>query len=269
MSRNNGKELEKVFVLNTNGKKIKDVPVGLRENLEHMFKFLKEDDVIHSELIQGMMKPDFFIEINGVRKNISLKTGVSTELGDTDLKTFITFLRDNGISEDTLKTIVYLHFSDGTLNDTGRTRYDFETFRKLMDQRIIRANIELNRSKELIKKLVYLTVYKGFYEGNIEANYIYFGTHNHGYCCNYRQMCRMIDGKKYAYIHNLHIGPVQFRPLARYTRRAICHEEKRWKVRFFWSGLESEIEKIGRNFKYQHDGYITVEERKQVENKNA
>ena len=259
--KNRGKKLEINFVKKINGVKYKDLPYGIKENLNKMYKYIDDDDVIKSELVDGAQKPDFYVEINGDRRYISLKTGTASTVGSYGLKNFIAYLRSKGISEKTLKVIVLMHFCDGTLDNTGKKRYCFEDFRRGKDELIEAANEELNKDKEFIKDVVHKVVSKGFYEDNIEANYLYHGTEEQGYCCNFRQICRQIDTKKWKYIRNLHIGPIQFSPSARYVDRAILDDSKRWGMRFFWIGLHIEVERIGSAFRYQHDGYVTVAER--------
>ncbi|MCQ2798603.1 MAG: hypothetical protein MJ220_01855 [Bacilli bacterium] len=259
--KNDGKKLEINFVNVINGKTYKDLPYGIKGNLKHMYKYLDDGDLIKSELVEGANKADFYIEIKGDRKYISLKTGTATTVGTYGLKNFIAYLRSKGISERTLKIIVYMHFGDGTLDNTGKKRYCFEDFRRGKESLVEAANEELNKSKEFIKDIVHRVVFRGFYEDNVEANYIYHGTEEQGYCCNFRQVCKQIDAKKWSYIRNLHIGPIQFSPVARYADMDVLDDSKRWGVRFFWIGLQNEVERIGRSFRYQYDGYITLAER--------
>lgn len=261
MPKNNGKEYERLFVEAINNKRVCQVPQGFRENLDRMYKRLKDDDVIKAGLVDGCQKPDFYVSINGIRKNVSLKTGFATQVGGISLKEFITFMRSKGVSEDTLKTIVLLHFCDGTFNNTGPVRYDVMDFRMKFKGRIKKANKELNHDKSFVKDFVYTVVFKGFYKGNIAADYLYFGSHEFGFCCNFKQICKLIDDKRWAKTENLHIGPIQFRPVARYTGMKVRDDSKRWGVRFYWPGLEGEIRRVGIQYRYHYDGYIPLAER--------
>lgn len=261
MKPSDGKKLENKFVEAVNNKKVGELAAGIKENLNHMYKYLNNNDVVSCELVEGSQKPDFVINIKGEKRYISLKTGTAKAVGTYGLKNFIAYLRKEGVSERTLKTIVLFHFADGTLDNTGRNRYDVETFRKGRENLIEAANRELNGNKRLIKDFVYRVIFKGFYDENVAADYIYFGTQDHGHCCNYRQMCKQIEAKKWKYIRNLHIGPIQFSPVARYVDMNVLDDSKRWGVKFFWTNLEVEIERIGSSFRYQYDGYVTLAER--------
>lgn len=265
---NTGKLQEAIFVKAINNKSVGEVSPGFKKNLALMFKDFDDNDVIEAGLLRGSQKPDFYISINGDIRNVSLKVGMATEVGSYGLKPFIAYLRSKGISERTLKTIVNLHFCDGTLNNTGKIKYELNEYKSEYEEDIKAANIELNKDESLIKDIVYRIVFKGFYDENIVADYIYFGTEEYGVCCNYRQMDKAISAKRWAHIRNLHIGPIQFRPVARYAHRKVKDDSKRWGMRFFWSGLANEVERISRQFPYQHDGYIPLNERVALSNRS-
>ena len=95
---------------------------------------------------------------------------------------------------------------------------------------------------------IYRCLFKGTQEKNIEADFIYHGDVNYGVVCSKDQIFKHVDRRSWDYMDNLHIGPIQFRPHARYTNTEIKREEKRWKVDFWWARLPADLDYIAERY---------------------
>lgn len=248
MHKNPGLRKEEEIVKALDGKKIKEINNNLRYILREIFGLLDEEQVVHSNLVGGFQKPDFYIEYNLQRKFVSLKSGGAKIVHQELLKGFIHFLRDQGVSTKSLKTFLYYHFGDGTMDGTGEKRYSYHDLQIKMAKRIKEFNNEVNSNKELIKAVVDRCVFTGSQNGNIPADYLYFGNSEFGCICSRTQVMKHLNRKDWFYMDNFHIGPLQFRPHARYHGKRILNEESRWKVDVWWANLNADVEYISERY---------------------
>jgi len=248
MHKNIGRLKEDEFVKAIDGKKAKDLSHNLKHNLREMFGLFDGEEVLKSGLVDKLQKPDFYIEYKGIRKYVSLKTGRAETVAEEYLKLFLQYLRSWHLSEESQKTFLYYHFGDGTMDGSGEKRMEyFELIAKLAP-RIAKMNEELNSNKDFIKDMIHRCLFKGTVETNIEADFIYFGDINYGVVCSEAQIFKHVDRRTWEYMNNPHIGPIQFRPHARYIDSPIKKEQSRWKVDFWWANLSADLEYIAERY---------------------
>ncbi len=248
MHKNIGRLKEDEFVEALNNKRAGELSHNMKHILREMFGFFKEDDIVKCALVDHYQKPDFYIEFKGEKKYVSLKSGSSTTVAQEGLKQFLAFLREWNLSEEGQKTFLYYHFGDGTLDGSGNKRLDYFELVRRLQTRIVALNKELNANKEFVKAVIERCLFKGTWEGNIEADYIYHGDVNYGVVCSKAQILKHVDKRTWEYMDNLHIGPIQFRPHARYINDRIKKEEYRWKVDFWWAKLSADLEYIAERY---------------------
>jgi hypothetical protein len=177
-----------------------------------------------------------------------LKTGRAQTVAEGDLKAFLNYLRSWHLSVESQKTFLYYHFGDGTMDGSGEKRMEYFQLVQKLSQRIVLLNEELNRNKDFIKDVVHRLVFKGWTEDSIPADYIYFGDVNYGVVCSEAQIFKHIDRRDWAFMDNPHIGPIQFRPHARYINSPIKKEKSRWKIDFWWANLSADLEYIAERY---------------------
>ena len=248
MHKNIGRLKEDEFVFALNNKKAGDLSHNLKHILREMFGLFKENDIVKCGLVEHYQKPDFYIEFKGQTKYVSLKTGRATTVGEEGLKQFLSFLRELHLSLEGQRTFLYYHFGDGTLDGSGEKRMDYLELMRKLGPRIAKLNKELNCNKDFVKEMIYRCLFKGTQENNIEADYIYYGDVNYGVVCSKRQIFKHVDRRTWEFMNNLHIGPIQFRPHARYINTEIKQEERRWKVDFWWANLSADLEYIAERY---------------------
>lgn len=248
MHKNNGRTKEEEFVFELNGKKANEVSHNLKHMLREMFGLFDGETIIECGLIDHYQKPDFYIKLGEVTKYVSLKSGRATDLWEINVKDFIFLLREFDLSVDSQKTILIHHFGDGTMDGSGKERMDYTKLRYLLKDRIEKLNIELNEDKEAIKEIVYRAMFKGNQDTNVEADYIYYGDTKYGVTCSKNQIFKHIERRSWDYMENPHIGPLQFRPHARYIGKEIKNEHKRWQVIIYWANLGSDLNYIAERY---------------------
>lgn len=248
MHKNVGFTKEEKFVKALDGRKGGELSHNLKHMLKEMFGLFDPNSEVKSGLVENFQKPDFYIELDGNRKYVSLKTGRSTGVGEEGLKQFILYLRDYGLSEKSQKTLLYYHFGDGTLDGSGEQRLNYNELRLKLEKRVEILNYELNSNKEFVKEFIRRCLFKGTQEENIESDYICHGDIDYSIVCSKTQIMKHVDRREWDFMDNPHIGPIQFRPHARYIGKKVVLEERRWKVDFWWANLSADLDYIAERY---------------------
>ena len=240
MSHNRGFVFEHNFIDALDGEIFEDLPNNLRHLIRFMFPKVKKKRV-KCEKYDPRAKADVAITLGGEKKLLSLKTGNAVAIHAEDIKKFILFLRAEGISVETQKTILLFQYGDGSLNGNGGKRLPYEKILPMLSERIQRANEELNEDKDLLFKFMDRVFFKGNYKELEPWDYIYHGNLDYGVICSKEQIKKHLKRREYAFIRNLHIGPVHFGPKVRYLSGEGMHPEDRNIVNFKWVGLEADL----------------------------
>ncbi|MCQ2771900.1 MAG: hypothetical protein MJ238_01295 [Bacilli bacterium] len=249
MHKNIGFKIEEEFVRALDGKAAGELSHNIKHMLREMFDFFEPDSIVECQLVDKFQKPDIYIELEGKRKYISLKHGQSKQVGQDKIKNFILWLREQGLSVESQKTILLFQFCDGTMDGSGRRRMKWDDFMMQNKKRLDALNKELNSSKSFIKEFANRYVFKGTVEANIEADYIYHGDINYGVSVSKTQLFKHIERRSYDWVHNPHVGPFYFKPHARYSDgKPIANEHQRWKVDIIWANMGPDIDYIAERY---------------------
>ena len=154
MPMNQGLLHEEEMITHLNNKRFCELSNNLKNLVHALFPLINDDDLIQCAKADDYIKPDFYIECQGKRKYISMKSGSSNKLHSEYIRNFVLFLRSCGISKETQRTILLYHYGDGTLDGSAEARIDYPTLRLKLNDRIRMANRELNQSKEFIQKVI-------------------------------------------------------------------------------------------------------------------
>ena len=224
------------------GKRVFELSNNLRNLINHLFINVKEKELVRCYEICDQYKTDFIIVINGQKRNVSMKTGGITIVHNETASTFIGFLRDNHISDETIETILLFQYGDGTINGSGKNRRYYYEIKHDLDERIRAANMELNFNRDFIKKVVERCVFQGSQEDYIAADSMYYGDYQNGYVATKEQFMKFVAKKTFDYYDNLHIGPLLLRPDSRYVGRTVVSAKKRDRIVVYWIGLEKHVQ---------------------------
>jgi len=248
MYSNVGLIREDEMIICLNQRRYCDLSNNLQHFMQELFGLIPEDSFIQCERIMGFIKPDFKITCNGISHNVSMKSGSSIIMHQENITKFISWLKEQGISDSTIETILLYQFGDGTTDGTGEKRYGYADVHYLYKDRIKEANIELNSNKDFVKKVIRRCVFKGTNEAYEEADFLYHGDVNYGVCINQKQTYKHIDVKSWGFINNLHIGPLHLRPHARYVDKETTSYENRAKIEMYWPYLVEDMQYIARRY---------------------
>ena len=134
------------------------------------------------------------------------------------------------------------------MDGSGKKRYDYIEIRRALDKRIKDLNKEFNSNKDFVKAVIERLMFKGGQEDNIEADFIYHGDIHYGVICSKSQIFKHVDHRDWDFMDNLHIGPIQFRPHARYVDGDTKKEKSRWKIDFWWATLAADLDYIAERY---------------------
>ena len=250
MPTNNGKLKELEIIAHLNGKRVGELSNNLKNLLTALYGVLDDNEIVKCELIEEFIKPDFIITYKGIQKYVSMKTGRAECVHEENIKSFILFLRSLGVSVRTQQTILLYHYGDGTLDGSNNERIEYNKLRLMLESRIEEANNELNSSKQFILEVIERCLITGTLEKAIPIDCVYFGDYRFGEVATTRQITTHIKRKSWDWMKNLHIGPIQLRPHARYYNKEIKSEKRRQKLECYWANLSSDISYISSRYDY-------------------
>lgn len=241
---NLGLIVESNIVKLLNEKKYDELSDNGKNIVSQIYSIIDDEEKIVCKKIEGRYKPDIYISYLGEEHFISVKSGNAEHVHMEHIDAFIKFLDENHISKKTQETILLFQFGDGTLDGSGEVRRSYADLFPEMQERIALANEELNFSREFVWKFIDCALFKGFSNSEFEADFIYHGSENFGVLVSRSAIRRHVIRKNYGFFHNLHIGPIQFNPYARYINFNGKNEDKRFIVNFHWVRLVSDLQYI-------------------------
>ena len=248
MISNQGILVETKIASELNGRKISELNTNFKQMMIYLYGVVRNSEEVICDKVIGKLKPDIYVEYMGERKYISIKTGNATVIHTENIKTFCIFLRELGISNRTLQTILLHHYGDGTLDGSGEFRYSSMEIKGKLSQRIKEANEELNQSKEFVLKVLERCLISGVCEGATRIDGLYFGDEKNGQIVTRNMLIHYIEKSDWSWTENLHIGPMHIRPNARYAHEEIKSELKRSRTYIYWPNLSADIAYVARKF---------------------
>lgn len=241
------KEDEFLYFLNNRG--FEEIPDNLQKMMKNLFGIVDPYKEISCEKTQDFIKPDIVISHRDISKAISIKTGKSKFLHSEQIKPFILFLRSLGVSSKTQQTFLLFLYGDGTMDGTGKERYDVDKVNAWLKDRIKAANEELNKDKNIIVQFVDRVIFAGVNPEARQADAIYHGDVNHGFLATRKQVSKHIQKKNWDYYEPcLHIGPIKFTATMRFVGKKITNEKRRHYIQCYWPLLDKDIEYISKRY---------------------
>lgn len=225
------------------GKAVKDIGPGIRPLIDDMFHYPAEDSIVHCELCDNYEKPDVKISIGEECHYVSLKSGRSKSVHYEGTKSFILFLREQGVSKESQKTLLRYFYGDGTMTGEGETRLSAHELRKMMEPQLEAVNAELDNRK-LLRACVRRFVFDGTEKRSTKADYIAFGNPTLYIYASRQEIEDFVLRRRFGQTVVPHIGPLFFTPWVRNVHRKPSDEWKRHFVHVCWPFLLTDIEKI-------------------------
>ena len=251
MPSNHGKLIEDEMMLAFNNHMVKDLIPNLRYLLQELFGALEANEVITCTQPDIPIKPDLLITYKGITKGLSIKSGTSEFVHGEPIEKFIEFLKELGITDKTIRTLLLNQFGDGTIDGTGKERMPLFELKYQLAEDIRETNTELNSNSNILTKIIDRLLFSGWNKEAVPADAIYHGDMFNGVVATKTQIMKWIENKSWDYYDNLHVGPIFLRPHARYIGTEIRNEFYRHKIDGFWTNMMADIKYIsGKYFSY-------------------
>lgn len=158
-----------------NGKKKGEVHILFQELLEKLYPNISDEDMIIAKKYGRYAKSDMVIEVNGIKKGISIKSGAKNSVHVEKVYKFIYVIDKLGFKykEELLK---YL-YSDGSNNNTGKNRINSTEYKINHKEEI--KHINENISNEMIlKELLYRFLIRADVNYKVKVDAFIHGTVN-------------------------------------------------------------------------------------------
>lgn len=227
------------FVLSINRKKFCELNPLLSELIVGIFGNVDQNAIIKSWRNHYSQKTDVLIKIGDVIKRISIKMGSRNSVHQESLKTFISFLEENGVPRYIIEKYLIFHYGDGTLNGTGSKRYAAIYLRHSIKCDIDNINIFFN-NKSLVKDVCDRFLIKGLiFNDRIDA--LVYGTPNDFLWIKSEDIYKLMEKKINNKCSSPHFGFLVVQPLNRCINYNNKYDYARHKVQLKWYTLFDDI----------------------------
>ncbi|MFI3211106.1 MAG: hypothetical protein R3Y64_08705 [Peptostreptococcaceae bacterium] len=205
------------------------------------FTFNEEIDMnmkFIAEKISGTMKPDLSITHKGITKYISVKKGSGNSVHQEKANIFFKFIEIN-LGNDISDKLKLFHYGDGSIDDTGKIRYNASKCKKLYSCEINDINQVFNLQKNLdcfINRFLFL----GNNSNPIKVDLIYHGTINEGLWASYHEIKCFILNHCFPK-DTVHFGPLTYQVWGRDENYTAKHPDRRYVMQVKWGGLRNDL----------------------------
>ncbi len=110
------------FINYLNNKRYRALHPLMQEVIDYLYPYIKPDTIIYASKYGKYAKTDIVVEVAGIKKGISLKSGYKNSVHIEPIKRFSNFLKKHNITDEDIDLLLRYLYSDGTNNNTGTTR---------------------------------------------------------------------------------------------------------------------------------------------------
>jgi len=142
----NGYQNEIDFINYLNSKKYADVNIMMQDFIKALFPDIKQQDTIKAYKYGHYAKTDIVIDINGIKKGISIKCGSRNSVHIEPISKFVNYLQK--LDFDEINKLLEYIYSDGTNNNTDTLRQSAEEYKIKHSQDILLINNSLKSIKK-------------------------------------------------------------------------------------------------------------------------
>jgi len=198
----NGYKNEYEFINYLNNKQFKDVHVIFQDLLTSLFPNISDDDFIIAKKYGKYAKADMVIEVNGIKKGISIKCGEKNSVHVEKIDKFVMFLIKNDYKH--IEEILRYLYSDGTTNNTRTYRTSVTEYQKDHIEEINNINSSFD-DIELKRKLLYRFLINADVNYTVKVDAFIYGTVDNFMWCTTEDVLNFLENKNIS-SNSLHVG---------------------------------------------------------------
>lgn len=234
------------FVDAINNKKYCDLNNNIKKFIKFIFENIKDDDILECKRYRTFDKADVYIKLNGVIKNISLKSGIRVSVHAEKIETFIDFLREIHINEKIINILLLYHYGDFTTNGTGCVRLSAKELKARYEKEIKIFNKYINH-KNIIKKIIIRCIFDGTSRKNT-TDYIYYGDIENGIYASKDETINYFCNSKAFEIITPHFSYLVYQNWNRNIVYNTKLESHRYYCQFKWPTILDDLQKIRNKY---------------------
>ena len=238
-SLKNGFENEDEFVLNLNGKGIRDIAFNLQLFIYDNFGDIDDSRVINCYKNKRLQKYDIVIKIGNVIKRVSIKKGIRNSVHAEPISEFIHFLISNNMPRDMVINFLKYHYADGTTNGTGSVRMSASEYKKAHQSEIDEINGFINNDS-FLRKCIDRFILRGRNSCDM-VDVLIYGVSNDFIWIKAKDIYNIILHHKDDYSTGIHFSNLFYQPLNRCLNNNSKYEKCRFISQLKWYNIGDNI----------------------------
>lgn len=237
-----GIENEIEFVKYLNGKTGNEVHPIFQQMLENLFPDFSKKNLIKAWKNPNPQKTDIYIQIEKIRKRVSIKKGIKNSVHVEPISEFVHFLIKNHVEKEIIKEYLKYHYADGTTNGTGEKRLSIAEYKIDHEKEIAIINKAFNEEK-ILEKAIERFILTGRND-TYTIDVIIYGVVNDFIWITKEEIKSIILKQKNIPSSAVHFGPLFIQPLARCLNHNPTYEYGRYCIQLKWYNLADDIIKV-------------------------
>ncbi len=230
------------FAKAINNKKYSDLKNPLKNFVKFIFDDVKNEDILKCKRYGTYDKADVYIELNGERKNISIKSGQRVSVHAEIISSFTEYLKKIHINKTIIDYLLLYHYGDYTLDGKGKVRLTAKELKIIYEKEINLFNKYVNH-KNIIRKIIIRCLFEGTSKENI-ADYIYYGTVQDGVYASREEITKYLCNANVKNIPAPHFSLLIYQNWNRNIVDNKKLESHRYYCQFKWPSILEDLQNI-------------------------
>lgn len=230
---------EKDFINSLNNKRVGQLNDLFVNMLEKVYvKKIDSNTYVTCQKSFKTDKADIIIDIDGIKKYISIKSGKNNSMHLEKISEFINFLKENNISQELIN--IYINYHYAILVD-GK-RLSAKEYQATHQKDIELFNLKINEPK-ILQKAINRFLFKGIHFYNNDVDAIIYGKINDFTCLTREEITKYLSQQKDKF-DSIHFSLLTLQPWTRNLNYNSKYEYRREYVQVKWYRFEEIVKDI-------------------------
>lgn len=234
-----GYENECDFAKHLNGKRIKELYPHDQNMIYQLYGKVNANSIVKANVSYAKKKYDLIININGIKKGVSIKKGINNSVHLERISSFIHFLIEAGVPRYNVIRYLKYHYADGTMNGSGEVRLSAKEYKENHAEDIEKLNLCFS-DPVLVKKAIQRFVVQGW-NGNIPIDGLIYGVVSDYLFITTEEIENIIMSKINISSSGPHFSCLFCQPLSRNLNNNSKNERCRYLVQIKWYTIFDDI----------------------------
>lgn len=181
-----------------------------KKHIKKMFPRIKDSDVIKAAHFPDYSaKPDILILVNKTRRYVSVKTGRTPTMHHEKVETFLSFLRQLGVSENTIRTINFYHYGKSEKLSNNGVAFTKEEMEQQFSKYFLKASMELDKL-EIIEAVIRRAILRGGSPDKMKVDHLIYGNVEKCYVLSLNDIYSLVSQYREHNNANIHFGGLNY-----------------------------------------------------------